>query len=197
MNDPEIRRALHTNYLRTFHEEPNTLVIDELGLEHGKCRADIAVINGHLDGFEVKSNADTLSRLGHQIISYDAVFDHSSIVVEDRYIDEVIEIVPSWWGVIQVMGSYDEELQFRVVRSSLQNQKIDNYVVAQLLWRKEVQEILLNLGVKGYKLRQKRSILYCTLVEMMDSNELRRVVREYLKKRKNWRHPLQLPLGGD
>jgi hypothetical protein len=197
MNDPEIRRALHTKFLRKFHEEPDTLVIDELGLEHGKCRADIAVINGHLEGFEVKSNADTLQRLSHQILSYNAVFDHSSIVVEDRYLDDVIRIVPNWWGIIQVTGSYGEELHFRVVRPSIQNINIDNYAVAQLLWRNEAQEILINLGVTGSQLKQKRSVLYRAIIEMMDANELRKVVRQYLKKRQNWRPLSQLPLGGD
>jgi hypothetical protein len=197
MNDPEIRRALHTKFLRKFHEEPDTLVIDELGLEHGKCRADIAVINGHLDGFEVKSNADTLQRLSHQILSYNAIFDHSSIVVEDRYLDDVIRIVPNSWGIIQVIGSYVEELQFKIVRPSIQNANIDNYAVAQLLWRNEAQEILFNLGVTGSQLRQKRSILYRAIIGMMDAGELRKVVRQYLKKRQNWRPLSQLPLGGD
>ena len=197
MNDPEIRRALHTKFLRKFHEEPDTLVIDELGLEHGKCRADIAVINGHLEGFEVKSNADTLQRLSHQILSYNAVFDHSSIVVEDRYLDDVIRIVPNWWGIIQVTSSYCEELHFRIVRPSIQNINTNNYAVAQLLWRNEAQEILFNLGVTGSQLRQKRSVLYRAIIEMMDANELRKVVRQYLKNRQNWRPLSQLPLGGD
>ena len=195
MNDPEIRRALHTKFLRKYYEEPDTLVIDELGLEHGKCRADIAVINGHLEGFEVKSNADTLQRLHHQIISYNAVFDHSSIVVEDRYLDDAIHIVPNWWGIIQAIGSYREELQFKVIRPSIQNTNTDDYAVAQLLWRNEAQEILFNLGVMRSQLRQKRSILYRAIIEMMDADELRNVVRQYLKKRRNWRPLSQLSLG--
>jgi hypothetical protein len=55
MNDPLIRKAFHCSFLQKEHAAPTTLVVDELGLEHGKCRADIAVINGHLIGYEIKS----------------------------------------------------------------------------------------------------------------------------------------------
>jgi len=66
MNDAGIRRNLHCKKLRRHHVDPDTLVVDELGLKHGKCRADIAVINGHLMGYEIKSDDDSLRRLaGH------------------------------------------------------------------------------------------------------------------------------------
>ncbi len=63
MNDPEIRRAYHRLRLARHHRDPNTLVVDELGLQHGESRADIAVVNGHLLGVEIKSDVDTLIAL--------------------------------------------------------------------------------------------------------------------------------------
>jgi hypothetical protein len=195
MNDPEIRQALHGIFLRKYHEDSDTLVIDELGLEHGKCRADIAVINGHLDGFEIKSDADSLSRLSQQIISYNAVFDHSSIVLEERHLSKAIRMIPTWWGIILVTDKNDE-FRFTMIRPSDKNANINNYAMAQLLWREEAQEILFNLGIRGSQLRQKRSLLYSYIVEMIDSDELRHIVRGYLKKRQYWRH-LEQPIPND
>lgn len=63
--------------------------------------------------------------------------------------------------------------------------------MAQLLWRDEAQEVLINLGVRGVQLRQRRSILYGYITEMLSSHDLRKTVREYLKKRRCWRHPGQ------
>ncbi|MGD0006408.1 MAG: sce7726 family protein, partial [Anaerolineaceae bacterium] len=163
--------------------------------EHGKCKADIAVINGHLEGFEIKSGADTLSRLSQQIISYNAVFDYSSIVLEERHLSEAIQMVPKWWGIILATENNDE-LQFKTLRPPSENTNINNYAVAQLLWRKEAQEILFNLGIRGTQLRQKRSLLYSYIVEMIDCYELRHIVREYLKKRQYWRH-LEQPILND
>ena len=72
MNDAQIRSSFHSKKLRRHHATPDTLVVDELGLKHGKCRADIAVINGHLIGYEIKSDDDSLHRLARQVEAYNA-----------------------------------------------------------------------------------------------------------------------------
>jgi hypothetical protein len=197
MNDPQIRKAFHNTFLREQHNESKTLVIDELGLEHGKCRADIAVINGRMDGYEIKSDVDSLSRFNNQINSYDAIFDHSTVVLTNRHLNMARQIIPDWWGIIVVIEANSTVPHFKEIRTTHQNIKFNNYSVAQLLWRKEAQELLFNLGIRGNQLRQKRSILYSYIVEMLDPNELRYTVREYLKQRQGWRHPAQLILSGD
>ena len=197
MNDPQIRKAFHTSFLQKEHEDSATLILDELGLEHGKCRADIAVINGHMDGFEIKSDVDSLSRLKNQINSYNAIFDRSSVIVTIRHLNEIMRIIPDWWGIISVLESDADIPQFTVIKKPQQNAYIDDSLVAQLLWRKEAQEVLFNLGMRGAQIRQKRSILYGYIVGMLSSCELRRTVREYLKKRRGWRHPEQLMSGDD
>jgi hypothetical protein len=42
------------------------LVLDELGIDHGRQRADIAVINGRMTGYEIKSDRDTLAPLSNR-----------------------------------------------------------------------------------------------------------------------------------
>ena len=191
MNDPQIRKAFHTTFLQKEHEDSATLILDELGLEHGKCRADIAVINGHMDGYEIKSDVDSLARLSRQIESYDAIFDLSSVIVTDFHLAEITHMVPEWWGIISAAKSDSVFPQFRMIRTPRQNEYIDDTAVAQLLWRGEAQEVLFSLGMRGAQLRQKRSILYGYIVTMLDTDELRLTVREYLKKRQGWRHPAQ------
>jgi hypothetical protein len=191
MNDPEIRKAFHRSILQKEHNQSNTLVVDELGLEHGKCRADIAVINGHLIGYEIKSDVDSLKRLDSQIISYNGIFDNLSLILTDRHRDEAIRILPIWWGVILAETNKHNGVSFEFLKSPRSNPKINNYAVAQLLWREEAQEILFSLGVRGARLREKRATLYKYLVEMLSPEELKHKVREYLKKRKDWRHPEQ------
>jgi hypothetical protein len=189
MNDPLIRKAFHCSFLQKEHASPNTLVVDELGLEHGKCRADIAVINGHINGYEIKSEKDSLVRLKNQIEIYNAVFDHSSIVLEKRHLNEVLNLAPNWWGVILVTEGENRSVCFENIREPSQNSLIDDYAVAQLLWRNEAQEILSNLGVTGKQLRECRANLYQYIIDMFDSCTLRGLVRKYLKKRQDWRDP--------
>ncbi len=188
MNDSQIRTSFHQKCLRKHHCDSATLVVDELGLQHGKCRADIAVINGHLIGYEIKSDADSLRRLKDQIDSYNAVFDQASAIVTARHLSEVVAMLPEWWGVISVSEGRHGAIHFRTVRRPKRNVHVDDYAITQLLWRDEAQEILANLGVHGKTLREERANLYRCIVSKLDSCELRGTVREYLMKRASWRH---------
>ena len=79
LRDSDVRKAAYARLLSHARTCPNTLVIDELGLDHGSCRIDIAVINGHIRGLEIKAEADTLDRLPHQVAAYGEVVDKASL----------------------------------------------------------------------------------------------------------------------
>lgn len=192
MNDLQIRTSFHKKCLRNHHCNSSTLVVDELGLQHGKCRADIAVINGLLIGYEIKSDVDSLRRLNDQIDSYNAVFDRVSAIVAECHLGEAVAILPEWWGVISVLEGQRGAIHFKTIRRSKQNTNVDDYAIAQLLWRNEAQEILTNLGIRGKQLREKRANLYSFIVSKLDSSELRRTIRKYLMQRTNWRCPALL-----
>ena len=58
MRDRDVRQELYRQ-VRTIHAlEPDTLFISELVLQRGAARIDLAVINGKLHGYEIKSDAD-------------------------------------------------------------------------------------------------------------------------------------------
>jgi len=189
MNDVEIRQNFHRKILRRQHAHKDTLVIDELGLNHGKCRADIAVVNGQFVGYEIKSNNDSLRRLEEQVKSYSAVFDRVSIIVGDRYIDSIQDYIPEWWGVIVSARGPRGAVNFDLIRKAQTNKNIDPISIAQLLWRNEAEEILMTKKMPSKILRQPRAILYECLVDVLNTCELRKIVRKYLKNRRNWRCP--------
>ncbi len=188
----EIRQNLHRKRLRWQHVQKNTLVIDELGLNHGRCRADIAVINGHLIGYEIKSDNDSLRRLEGQVKSYNAVFDKASIIVGDRYINSIQNYIPEWWGVIISARGPRGAVNFDIIREARTNKNTDPISIAQLLWRNEAIEILKENKVPNKILRQPHTVLYEYLVNILSICELKKAVRDYFKKRKNWRC-LELP----
>lgn len=197
MNDTQIRQSFHLKRLHKHHADPNTLIIDELGLKHGKCRADIAVINSHITGYEIKSDEDSLCRLDKQIDSYSKVFDRATVVVSAKHVDIVYSRVPDWWGIIVTHQGYRGNISFETLRKPSMNREIDLLSVAQLLWSNEASSILIDLGVPQRVLRQRRSFLYQYLVDLLGATELRSRVRECLKNRRNWRCRVQpSPDGG-
>jgi len=188
LNDAIIRQSFHHKKLRQHHAAPDTLVLDELGLQHGKCRADIAVINGHFVGYEIKSDDDSLCRLAQQVDAYNAVFDHITAVVGKRHLVGVGKIIPSWWGIVVAGKGQRGAIHFETVRRAKMNLSSDDFSVAQLLWRKEAEEELVKIGLTGSILRKNRSILYRELIDALGAHELRKIVRQRLKNRKGWRH---------
>jgi len=195
MNDAQIRCYFHSKKLRRYHADPDTLVVDELGLKHGSCRADIAVINGQLIGYEIKSDDDSLRRLAEQVDTYSAVFDRATVVVGGRHLKNVNKRTPRWWGITAAVKGQRGAIHFETVRQAGLNPSADEFAVAQLLWRNEAEEELAKRGVAGRILRQKRSVLYRELVDLLDAPELRNVVRERLKSRTDWKRPVRLSPG--
>jgi hypothetical protein len=194
--DKQIREALHRKKLCRHYYAPDTLVVDELGLMHGKYRADIAVINGHLIGYEIKSDEDTLYRLPEQVKAYCDVFDRVTVVVGMKHADVVSNIVPDWWGIVVVRRGNRGGILFESSRTGQINRDVNLFSIAQLLWKNEVSSILAEFGVPSKTLRQRRSELYRMLVELLNPIDLRHYVRECLRSRKTWRYHPQ-PSGCD
>ena len=189
MNDEKIRLQFHRTRLRRHHENPETVVVDELGLKHGRCRADIAVINGHFVGYEIKSDKDSLRRLPEQIKVYSAVFDRASVIVGEKHACVVKSLIPGWWGLILTTQGPRGGVKFTVERKASLNRSVDPFSVAQLLWRDEVAGVLEMLGAEKKTLRAPRKVLYHCLASEIDISELRRQVRVCLKARTGWRGP--------
>lgn len=189
MNDQIIRKNFHKKKLRKYHADNNTLVIDELGLNHGKSRADIAVVNGLLVGYEIKSDNDSLCRLEGQIKSYNAIFDKVNIIVGLRHFSNIHKYIPRWWGIIIADKGLRNAVKFDLIRKSSRNKNVQPISVARLLWRNEVIRLLEHKQIPPKLLRQPRAFLYETLANTIAIDELRKSVREILKTRKNWRCP--------
>lgn len=187
MTDSEIRRSFHGKMLRRYHGAPDTLVVDELGLRHGSGRADVAVVNGRLLGYEIKSDRDSLARLKKQIPSYDAVFDSITIVVGARHRSTISRRVPRHWGIMLAMTNEGGRMSFKFKRLPKANPRVDLLSVVQLLWKAEALEIVREINSSREIVRFQRSQLYRYLVKNVPAEKLRRQVRERLRNRSNWR----------
>src|SRR5882724_5773501 len=101
MRDRDIRLGLHRELERAHRRYASeTLFIDELGLCQGNARIDLAVVNGSLSGYEIKSERDTLQRLPHQVEVYSRALDYVTIVASNSHIAKTIDLIPEWWGVL-------------------------------------------------------------------------------------------------
>lgn len=73
-DDAIIRKYLKEYLAKAHKDDKRVRTVDELGINHGDVRADIAVVNGVFHGYEIKSDLDTLNRLPRQAEAYSEVF---------------------------------------------------------------------------------------------------------------------------
>lgn len=186
LKENDIRKLLIEKLKVEYPYSTDTKIVNEMGILHGRSRIDVAVIEGILHGFEIKSECDTLERLPLQMNNYNKVFDRMTIVTQRKYIDKVRKIVPKWWA-IWLVTKYKGKFNIREIRKGRLNKEIDLQSLSHLLWKDEAIELLKQKGLhKGY-LSKPRQILYSRLAENIEKSELQLMINEKLKLREGWR----------
>ena len=186
LRERDIRRALHAELTAKHGSSTDTLLIEELGILQGAARVDLAVVNGFLHGYEIKSEQDTLARLQDQSVAYGKVFDYVTIVCAGRHFASAVSRVPHWWGVAVAVGS-EHQPSIAIDREATRNQGVEPRALVELLWRDECIAILKERGLERGLLGGPRSRMWDRLAEAIAAIELSSIVRDQLKRRERWR----------
>lgn len=184
--DLDVRASLNNQLFNEVTNERDTLIINELVLCQGEARADLAVVNGILHGYEIKSDRDTLDRLPKQIEVYNKVFDEITIVTGENHLKHVTRLVPKWWGISIATKSNENNVKIDHVRISEPNIDVDAFSLAQFLWRDEIIKLLLNVCDKEVKKLPKFK-LWPYVAEKIELVYLKDYVRQCIKSRSNYK----------
>ncbi|WP_049775114.1 sce7726 family protein [Hyphomicrobium denitrificans] len=182
MRDSDVREALRARLGAEHAGASDTRLVEEMGIWSGTVRIDVAVINGELSGYELKSDSDTLERLPAQADIYGKVFDRMTLVVGSKHAKKALKIIPKWWGCLEARVS-DNRLVLKHKRKARINPGRDAKIIAQLLWKEEALAILDFHGLAGgWRSRRSAEILE-RLVERIPFASLTAHVRAALKAR--------------
>jgi hypothetical protein len=169
---------------------------EELAVERGSARVDLALVGEHLEAFELKSDFDTFGRLHNQIHAYNRVFDQITIITGSVLLDAILEVMPSWWGVWTVKRLADGALVLDEIRRPGANPSQDVRSLASLLWRDEAIR-LLEGEVGAQPKKASRATLCDTIAENVGLATLRRHVAKTLVERQaatpRTAHPASAP----
>jgi hypothetical protein len=186
MKDRDVRDALWARLAAEYQGDTETLLLHELGLRGGVSRIDLAVVNGSIHGFEIKSECDTLERLPFQVAVYSQVFNLVTIVVAGRHWTKALSIIPEWWGVM-VATPEGATVSFEQKRLPRQNPQRDHGALLELLWREEclamLQSVSASDGVRGAT----KPMLRDKIVALFSCDQIDDHVLRSLKARERWR----------
>lgn len=178
-------RVLLIEELNRINSRHSYRIIEEMAVCDGNARVDVAVANGKLCGYEIKSDADTLERLAVQQRCYDKTFDKMSIVVGKKFEDKIEECIPNYWG-IYIASECSIGRRIRKKRSAKINKNVEAASLLELLWKDEVVLLLKLAGIKGLSGKNRR-ILRQIAIDNLPFKEIKKFTRETIKNRKNWR----------
>lgn len=186
MNDFQIRNALIHDIKR---KHPNTsairnLVVQEMVLCKGFARADVALVNGKMHGYEIKSSEDTLVRLNNQIDYYGRCFDYVTVVASEKHINPLLTKYPEWIG-ISVAYERSNSLIIKTLRRPQKN-TADIISQMQLLWKEELVAIGNSLMKEMKFAHQTKGKIIDCLANNCKRNLLEQQLRTALKARTTW-----------
>lgn len=180
LKDSDIRGALHIWLQQQHVGDTDTNIIHELPIPRPSARVDIALVNGELCGFEIKSDVDTLCRLPRQIASFSSVFDRVSIVTTSRHLKAVRHVVPKWWGICLA----NQDGTFSVRRKGSCNRKLNTENLLYLLSKNELSNVIAKCPRVSCRKSVRRSEMVRAILMDATSREIRDAVRYVLKMRR-------------
>ena len=134
----------------------------------GRVRADVVMITEDaLYGIEIKSDAETYTRLKKQVKNYDMYYDRNIVVVGSTHATHISEHVPKHWGIITVEADKDVHADFYILREPLDNPKVKDDRKISILWRIELNNLLNLNGLPRYP-RKSKFFVQQALLERVD-----------------------------
>ena len=180
LRDIDVRVPLRTMVRRDFPND--SIFLEEMVVPEHDTRIDLAVVNGSLHGFEIKSDADTLRRLPSQRDSYNALFDQVSLIVGARHIKTALPLIPEWWGVAMAVRT-KHSVGIEWERVPTQNPNPDPTTAVKLLCRTEIEKVIRETGLCSATSKYYVYELTGMLMANLSPDLLRSVVRSVLKQR--------------
>lgn len=182
-------RAFVRERLRKRASAPGARMFEELGIEWGAARVDLALVDDGLEAFELKSDLDDFGRLHNQIHAYNRVFDRITLVTGEALSDAALDVMPRWWGIWAVRRLKNGSLSLKRVRDAADNPRQESGSLATLLWREEAAAVLLDETGELPSKRASRAQLCDSIAEQVQLHSLRRQVARYLVTRQATTRP--------
>lgn len=181
LKDQDIREPLFDFFDEKFGK---VRIIEEKQI--AKSRADVMlVLEEKLIGVEIKSDADTYTRLARQVKDYNKFFDYNYVVVGSSHSKHIEEHVPEYWGIIEAI-SKEADVEFNVLREPGINKRAQRtYKMKRklsILWRPELAHIQEINGMPKYKQRSKDFVI-TKIMEKVPWDLLHKQISEELFQR--------------
>lgn len=99
LQEARLKAAVIDRLMSGAQVDDEAVIVSEMVVANWTRRADVVLANGRLWAFEIKSEADSLTRLAGQIDVYRSHFEKVVVVAAAKFEDAVMAAVPDGVGV--------------------------------------------------------------------------------------------------
>ncbi|MFJ3114905.1 sce7726 family protein [Pseudomonas protegens] len=179
IREKEIKAAL-IDWLYARGMVRDAVVINEMVVANWARRADLALANGRLYGFEIKSEFDSLKRLPGQIESFRRHFDKVTVVAASKFVPEIVRSYPVEVGVLEVYLK-SGRVTLRQVRAGRIEEVKEQQVIASLITRAEIERLLRLESIKFEAGSSRKALLQ--YIDLISVKKLKTFALECIKER--------------
>ncbi|WP_192847121.1 sce7726 family protein [Aureimonas sp. AU4] len=178
--EDRIKAAVIDRLVDACHVDADSVLISEMTVADWSRRADVVLANGHLWGFEVKSEADNLTRLPGQIDTFRRHFEKLVVVSAKRFEAAVGSMIPPGVGLwIEDNGEIKQKVAPRCF-------KLTKQAYLSLMTATEIASLLSCNGLKVKKGTTRLQLVESA--EKLPLTDLAGSARAAIKRRYRGRH---------
>lgn len=173
--DKDVRHAFY-EYIRPRLRD--SMFINELTFQVGKeeGRVDLVAVGSLLQGFEIKSDADSLTRLKRQVRLYGKVMNRMSVVITLKHLRGAKKIIPAHWGIYTYERGFITE-----VRDSGPNESLCYRSLTGLLWKDSALQLLSDSGLERGFSRKAKGYMHDHIFAYIDGPIIQEAVCQQLR----------------
>lgn len=154
LKDADIREPLFEYLEETYGK---VRILEEKNM--GRSRADVVmVLTDCLVGIEIKSDADSYTRLKRQVKDYDIYYDKNVVVVGSTHAAHIAEYVPAHWGILSA-EQIEGQMDFYWIRTPKDNPNAKLEKKLRFLWRMELTQLQEFFDMPRYKEKSKDFVI--------------------------------------
>ena len=175
------KSAIAHKVLLGIHSLNTAVLLNEFRV--GDCKADVVVINGTSNVYEIKSERDSLCRLEKQISAYQSVFANINVITGENHLNSILRTVPDSVGVLLLSDRH----QISTIRESKEfSRNIKAECIFDSIHLSESKAILKNLGFEIPKVPNTKAYsTYKSVFKKLNNQNAHEQMVKILKRTRN------------
>ncbi len=168
---------------------PGDVLINELTVDGMRNRTDLVLVNGSMHAIEIKTNSDSLNRLGEQIVAFKKHFDKLTVACGHRHLEKLKYDLPEDIGLWLVD---EKSRKVKVIRRGRKNEVRDPLDLWSFIPVREIAGFLRGCSIRLHGYLGRRAL--CDIARKhVPLSKTRQFALQFAKKRygEKWRKFIQ------